>query len=348
MSGREAGEKYRQCCAVRRYGYWRSTCLRNPLLSSLPPAQLTYNAKTTPATGNLYQLSQVFSAYGYEPKKGSPVKVDDLVTGSNSRVFYKRPSPDVSGINKWGTFTYTTSAGSGDSPTGTVTLVPPSGALVGSDFLLDAQGWAITGNKAAIQPASYEAYSRGPLLNHYVYGTDNKINVGSRDSGDKSLWYFEAPSSYLGNHGIAYGGSISFTLGAFSGDFTKPNAASTHLLEIECKLCPGPVSMGVRLAFPISAYAGADSYAGDSMRFTVPLLEGKGWLKDSQNTMTPWTAASKCDVIAVLSRLSALRILGDWTTWYESVALDDVQIANTRGQLPLCAMATNDASVCTC
>jgi len=300
-----------------------------------------------PSTGSLYQLSQVFSAYGYEPKKGSPVKPGDLVTGSNSRVYYKRPSPDVGGINKWGTFTYTTSAGAGDSPTGTVTLVPPSGALVGSDFLLDAQGWTVSGNKAASQPATHEAYSRGKLLNHYVYGTDNKINVDSRKgTSDKSLWYFEAPGSYLGNNGIAYGGTLSFTLGAFSGDFSKTNGDSTHLVELECKQCPGPVSMGVRLAFPVSAHAG--KFTGDSLRFSVPLLEGKGWVKDSQNTMTPWTAASKCDVIAVLSRLSAFRILGDWTSWYESVALDDVQLANTRGQLPLCAMATNDASVCTC
>jgi len=287
----------------------------------------------------------VFSAYGYEPKRGSLVKPDDVVTGSNSRLYYTRPSPDVSGINKWGTFTYTASAGSGDSPTGTVTLVPPSGALVGSDFLLDAQGWGITGNKAA-QPATHEAYSRGALLNHYVYGTDNKINVDSKGGNDKSLWYFEAPSSYLGNNGIAYGGTLSFTLGAFSGDFTKPNKDSTHLVEIECKLCPGPVSMGVRLAFPISAHAA--KFTGAAMRFSVPLLEGQGWLKDSQNSMTPWAAASKCDVIAALSRLSAVRILADWPPWHESVALDGVQTANSRGQLPLCAMATNDASVCTC
>jgi hypothetical protein len=64
--------------------------------------------------------------------------------------------------------------GSTDSTTGTVTLVPPSGALVGSDFLLDSNGWTITGNKANT-PATHEAYSRGALLNHYVYGTDNKV-----------------------------------------------------------------------------------------------------------------------------------------------------------------------------
>ena len=111
---------------------------------------------------------------------------------------------------------------------------------------------------------------------------------------------------------------------------------------------PGPVSKGVTLSFPISASAAALSFKGDATVFSIPLLEGQGWLKDSQNSLTDWTAATKCDVIQVLSRLSGMRILGDWTTWYESVALDDVKIYNTRGQLPLCAMSMNDASICTC
>ncbi len=305
--------------------------------------QLQYIIKSTPATGGLYQLSQVYSAYGYEPKKGPVISLQDKVTGSNSRVYYKRPSPDATSINKWDTFTFTASMGNGESQTGTITLVPPSGALVGSDFLLDNQGWKITGNKVSTD-ATFESYSRGALLNHYVYGTDNKINTKGTD--DSSLWYFEAPSAYLGNNGIAYGGSLSFTLGAFSGDFTKLNANSTHLVELECKTCPGPVSMGVRLAFPISAHA--SRFTGDALRFVVPLVEGNGWIKDPQNTLLKWSAASKCDIISVLSRLSAMRILGDWTSWYESVALDDVQVANTKGQLPLCAMERNDASICTC
>lgn len=46
----------------------------------------------------------------------------------------------------------------------------------------------------------------------------------------------------------------------------------------------------------------------------------------------------------VLSRLSGLRILGDWTEWYETVAIDSVQISNLRAQLPLCSMTMPDAS----
>ena len=89
-------------------------------------------------------------------------------------------------------------------------------------------------------------------------------------------------------------------------------------------------------------------FDGAPKTFTVSLLESAGWSKDSQNTLVPWYPATKCDVIQVLSRLSTIRILGDWTTWYETVALDNVQIANTQGQLPTCAMSIPDASICTC
>lgn len=100
------------------------------------------------------------------------------------------------------------------------------------------------------------------------------------------------------------------------------------------------------LVFPISAAQG--TFSGSTTTFTIPLMEDKGWLKDPQNILIAWKAPSKCDLIQVLSRLSSLRILGDWTNWYESVALDNVGLFNVKGQLPLCAMQRPDASVCKC
>jgi hypothetical protein len=43
----------------------------------------------------------VYSSYGYEPKAGEKVTAaDTIVTGSNNRIYYKRPSPDADGLNK--------------------------------------------------------------------------------------------------------------------------------------------------------------------------------------------------------------------------------------------------------
>lgn len=315
--------------------------------SSVASNKMTYTVTGAPSDGSLYQLSSVYSQYGYEPKAGTAVTSAAVVTGSSNRVYYKRPSPDASTVNKWDTITFTASDGSEDSTEGTVTIVPSNGALVGDDFLLDNGGWTITGNKATTD-AVHEAYSRGTLLNHYIMGTDDKVNVATSGTDDNSKWYYEAPDRYLGNQGIAYGGYLKFTLGSFSGDFARQNSGeATDMVLLECASCTGPVSTGITLGFRISNYT-ASSFDGSAMTFTVPLIEGHGWVKDQQNSLLKWDDASKCDMIQVLSRLSSLRILGDWTRWYESVALDDVQLYNTKGQLPVCAQAKNDASVCTC
>ena len=73
--------------------------------------------------------------------------------------------------------------------------------------------------------------------------------------------------------------------------------------------------------------------------------------KDPKNSLFAWPQPSQCDMIEVLSGLSGLRILGDLTDWYESIALDAVSLkapASGRSEVPTCAQGTPDASVCTC
>ena len=38
--------------------------------------------------GKLYQLSQVYSDYGYEPKTGDEMSSNSIVTGSNNRIVF--------------------------------------------------------------------------------------------------------------------------------------------------------------------------------------------------------------------------------------------------------------------
>lgn len=291
----------------------------------------------TPSTGSLYQLSQVFSNYGYEPKNGALIPSNTItkVTGSQNRVYYSRPTADIAGVNQWGSFNFqvTRSTDGIVSDYGRVTIVPPSGAIVGSNFLLSNEGWTITGNKAAVSNPAYEPYSRGALLNYYITGTDDLINVASSSSPDNSLWYFEAPKAHLGNQGISYGGSLSFTVGAFAGDFSSLNPLSTMIVELECAECTGPIRKGIRLGYNMSALASSASglFRGEPLKITISLTESGGWVKDSQDILVPWYRPSQCDIIQVLSRLSKIRILGDYTTWHETVALDNVQITNTKG-----------------
>jgi len=306
--------------------------------------------------GVVHQLSKVFSDYGYEPKKGVVAKAGADVTGSQgNRVYYKRPASDSAPVGKYGVMTYTVSDLSqgnqvvSTSPEGMVTFVPPSGVLVGSHFSRGAEGWTIVGNlKGQTQSVIYEASSRG-ALNHYVYGSDDTINSAAAGQPDKNLWYFNAPPKFLGHHGIAYGGSLQFTLSSFHGDFsaakrnTGVDSSGLHLVELHCAKCN--VNRGVTLAFPASK---AHAFTGAAQAFSLALKEGGGWVEDPKNTLKPWRPPTQCTFIQVLSGLSELRILGDFTSWYESVALDTFQLVNLKAQVPQCAQLLPDASRCTC
>ncbi|RYH09675.1 hypothetical protein EON65_39995 [archaeon] len=122
------------------------------------------------------------------------------------------------------------------------------------------------------------------------------------------------------------------------------------MVILECDTCQGPVRKGITLGYNMQTFFSSRNgvFDGGAKRVVIQLSETGGWLKDSQNSLLSWTRPSQCDIIQVLSRLSRVRILGDWTRWYETVALDDVQVANTKAQLPICAMSVPDASICTC
>lgn len=301
------------------------------------------------SSGSVYQLSKVFSDYGYEPKQGKSLSGGEIVTGSGNRVYYKRPAADVATVGSWGIMKYTVADAGETSYEGMVTLVPPSGILVGSHFARGAEGWTIVGNKASSTAVSYEASSRG-LMNHYVYGSDDTINtMGPGQDADRSLWYFVAPQKFLGHHGISYGGSLDFVLSSFHGDFsagklnTGLDSSGLHLVELYCATCN--VNRGVTLAFPAKATA---AFTGAATSYSITLTESAGWLQDPKNTLVSWFKPSKCQFIEVLSGLSSVKILGDFTTWYESVALDTVQFRNLKAKVPICAQLTPDASGCTC
>ena len=62
---------------------------------------MVYTISNLPVSGSIYQLSQVFSMYGYEPKKGVQItSTSTAITGSDNRLVYTRPNPDHAGTEK--------------------------------------------------------------------------------------------------------------------------------------------------------------------------------------------------------------------------------------------------------
>ena len=220
-------------------------------------AGLTATVTSLAAGLPLAQLSNAFSTHGVYPPHGAPIGAGDLpaeVTGSGNRVAVTLPVQAAAPYGAWGTFTYTvTDEKSGESAEGLVTVVPPHGILVGSDFAADAEGWGVVGNAGAARAAATHAPgSSGPAMAQYVYGADDYIDsTGAGASSDKSRWYFDAPSKFHGHHGLAYNGTFEFTVAAFAGDFTAAsrNTAPLHLVRLEVRGRPSCVAWCVSV-FP--------------------------------------------------------------------------------------------------
>jgi len=295
-----------------------------------------------PAHGTLYQLSSVYSSHGYEPIQGAQITANNTtITGSNNRVYYK-PAHRRLRSEHADSFSYTVTAhaqaqAKGDVQTqqqanankGTITIVNTDCTIVCSDFLLGPDDWTIVGNKARVSSPIYEPYSRNNFINHYIYATDNHVHVSTinHSQRDKALWYFNAPSKMLGNLGIAYGGYISFVISIFAGDMKQMNQG-VNLVELECGRCG--YNKGITIGYPMPTNPIKNNMAS----FKIELTETSNWQKITQDTTTPTTSRqrgpSKREFIEVLSQLSGLRILGDLTTWTETVALDNVYISNNK------------------
>ena len=309
---------------------------------------LSADVSSLPASGVLSQLSKVFSKFGYDPKKGSAAKAGAAVTGSNDRLHYARPAYDAEfATGKWATFGYTVSDGSATSREATVTLVPPSLNLVATAFDTSAEAWTVVRNGPGNAGAAHDASSFGAALNRFVVATDELI---AKDGAtgletNASRWMFQSPPAYSGNQGASYKGSLEFTLGALAGDLTRPSMAH-NLVEIECAYCD--VNEGITLAFPVW---NATAFDGATTSYSISLDEAAGWIKDPKNTLLQWPAPTQCEMIEVLSGITAIRILGDFTDWYESIALDAVALKappSGMSEVPVCAQHTPDASTCTC
>lgn len=304
---------------------------------------IKYYINNLPKFGSLFTVSECG-----KQKIGTLISnTTSLVTGKYNQVFYTPASNFLDQSSDSFTFFSTVDSQSSISNEAIVTIVQQNGIIVGSNFLLSDEGWLIEGNKELVESVIYEKYTRDRYLNRYIIGKDNNINVKS--FSDESLFYFKAPKKFLGNQGITYGGVFKFTIGFLSGDFLKLNSAKSALVELYCETCSGPYQQkGIRLFYPLSSLKLNTLSLGKSIQFALQLNVGAGWFKDPQDLLKSNIAASKCDFLQVLSRLSDVRILGDFLYSGETVALDDVALVNLKPEIPLCAMSKSDASICTC
>lgn len=301
-----------------------------------------------PASGALYQLSDVYNKHGYDPKAGTLIStVPTRVIGKRSRIVYRAPGNHRQ-VGEWGRFQYQVKDYEYESMEGTVVIVSPSKVVVGSDFLFGDEDWSVVRNGPEGKEVTYERISRG-VVSFYIFASEKSLNIG-RDGRDMDLWYFELPSKFCGWQGIAYGGRLEFDLSSFTGDFSiekQHTSRNLNLVEIHCAKCN--LNNGETYGFPLNA---SEGFSGRTKSFSLPFHESAGWLKDPQNTLLEWVVPTKCEMIEMLSGISSIRILGDFTVWYESVMIDNVKISlekvEDRYQLPACAQVQPDGRRCKC
>jgi len=322
-----------------------------------------------PTTGNLYQLSYVYNIHGYDPKRGKPItSVPTNVTGSDSRLVYARPSNDRFHGGEWDRFKYTVTSLSSKytSHPGTIVLVNPTinGLLASSMFTTSDEGWhvhtSLYNRNNRTLSVIHDQTSRGAEMNQFIYATDNSINRDFAHAIDHDIWAFVSPSKFHGWQGIAYDGSLEFTLSSYSGSFEPSNynklynGNDLNLVEIFCSKCK--LNTGLTLAFPLLKTA-SGLFNGLTTQFSLSLNEKAGWVKDPKNELIKnWQQPTKCEFIEVLCGITNMKIIGDFTKWYESITLDNVNLRaanssknyNGRYQMPICAQNRPDGRKCTC
>uniref|UniRef100_A0A7S3K4L5 Laminin IV type A domain-containing protein n=1 Tax=Aureoumbra lagunensis TaxID=44058 RepID=A0A7S3K4L5_9STRA len=282
-----------------------------------------------PDSGTLYHLSKVYAKYGYEPKRGKLVQLDDSV----DRVLYERPKYDTENRHgAWGYFVWGNAR---------VNLVGPSHILIASRFDNSDEQWQLVRNRAS--SPTWDPAGLGIHINRFIIGFDDLVHKspGSTSETNSSRFLFSAPSKFLHRQAAAYGGTLEFALIALAGEIFSKNSASRHnLVEIQG-------TNGITLTFPL--WNVSQSTNGI---FSIPLNENSGWIQDPKNELLQWSVPSKCTFIQTLADIRYFYILGDFSDWYESIALDNVLLRAGRGtdpsysvrQLPLCSQL----SPCSC
>jgi len=165
-----------------------------------------------------------------------------------------------------------------------------------SGFSVDADGWLITGdaNAASVKP-DYNGTGGNP---------DGLISAKDEVTG--GVWYFLAPSKYLGDNAAVAGKNLRFDL--------KVDATPTNPFDdVDVRLEGG----GVTLVFDTPNNPVGDKWNS----YVVALKADAGW---KVGTLAG-AAATDADMTKVLGATTALWIRGEFNTGPDTGYLDNVR-----------------------
>lgn len=170
-----------------------------------------------------------------------------------------------------------------------------AGTLASSSFDAGTEGW-----KAENGAVNFHWVAAGGAPDGFIQADD---------PGGNGLWFFAAPSAYLGDMLAAYGGNLSYSL--INNSSAPPilgSFADVQLLG----------SNGVLLAF------GGGALPGAWTDYSVDLIADGSWHVGSLGG----AVATAADFAGVLSDLKSLRIRGDYRQRMETTGLDSVLLVS--------------------
>ena len=179
-------------------------------------------------------------------------------------------------------------------------------------FYLNNDNWNIIGNKN-ITSSFFKPFSLDGIMSNYIIGNDKVINVDYKNKDDANLWYFS--KNFPTNYSLSNTSIFSFTMTSFVGDFTKlnyNNSLSSALIKIINNVT------NELIIFPVNHLI--EKYNGSLHTFVIPMVYNV-WLNGYN-----YSQIDRKYFLRVLSNVTRIDILGDWTQGNETIGLDNVMI----------------------
>lgn len=178
------------------------------------------------------------------------------------------------------------------------------GSAIRSSFATGNDGWGVVD----LRPTNYAQVVGTPYVPVWNAG-GNPTGYAWQEDPDNNVWYWQAPTKFLGNQSTAYGLKLRY-------DLKQIYQSGTNLPDADLAL----VGAGTVLV----ADGGADP--GSSWTsYAITLTENGGWRKGTLNGPPP----TKEEFLAVLSSLSMLRIRGEFIDGGDTSGLDNVVLERT-------------------
>jgi alkaline phosphatase D len=194
--------------------------------------------------------------------------------------------------------------------------------LVAVAWVMPAQAGFIIASSDFQTPGSLDGWTTGPQANsahnlgwNKTAGGNGYIVAGD-DAGD--VWYFVAPTKFLGDDSKAYGQNLTFDLKqTYAGTANQFDASDVVL-----------VGGGLTLAFDTSANPSTSGFTS----YSVQLSASAGWKVNDLSGVN----ATEAQMQAVLHSLTSLSIRGEYQTGTDDGFLDNVVLngANSVSAVP--------------